>query len=125
MNAQDCFGAFNKGHLALVRNRLFTAITRSKAWVRVIGLGTPMEGLEAEWEQLRKNDYKLTFRYPTAEEKLQLRIINKETPRGRKSKRAAFATQATDILDAVERGEVDADQLIDSLKEIKARRVKQ
>ena len=34
INAQDCFSAF--GNLAGVRNRLFTAMTRSKAWVRVV-----------------------------------------------------------------------------------------
>ncbi len=36
MNAQDCCKSCI---LATVRNQLFTAITRSKAWVRVTGIG--------------------------------------------------------------------------------------
>jgi superfamily I DNA and RNA helicase len=40
INAQDCYYSF--GNMATVRNRLFTAITRSKAWVRVLGFGKGM-----------------------------------------------------------------------------------
>jgi superfamily I DNA and RNA helicase len=39
LNAQDCFSAVLPREVARVRNRLFTAITRSKAWVRVLGIG--------------------------------------------------------------------------------------
>ena len=56
MNAQDCFSALSLGTLALKRNRLFTAITRAKAWVRVVGIGKQMDGLKAEWEKLSANE---------------------------------------------------------------------
>lgn len=36
INAQDCDTV--GGNLGCIRNRLFTAITRSKAWVRVLGI---------------------------------------------------------------------------------------
>lgn len=36
VNAHDCESGWN---LATIRNQLFTAITRSKAWVRVLGVG--------------------------------------------------------------------------------------
>ena len=35
INAQDCYG--NPYNVARVRNQLFTAITRSKAWVKILG----------------------------------------------------------------------------------------
>ena len=41
VNAQDCHSA--AWNLASIRNRLFTAITRSKAWVRVLGVGNGMQ----------------------------------------------------------------------------------
>lgn len=40
INAQDCHSAIR--NLASIRNRLFTSITRSKAWVRVLGIGHGM-----------------------------------------------------------------------------------
>ena len=45
VNAQDCYSAWSKAQLAVVRNRLFTAMTRSTAWVRVLGVGNIMNGL--------------------------------------------------------------------------------
>jgi superfamily I DNA and RNA helicase len=61
MNAQDCASGWDKTATALARNRLFTAITRSKAWVRILGIGPSMDLLMQEWSALRKNDYKLRF----------------------------------------------------------------
>ena len=43
INAQDCHST--SANLATLRNRLFTAITRSKAWVRVLGIGAGMQSL--------------------------------------------------------------------------------
>lgn len=118
INAQDSFSGWNKGTTALVRNRLFTAITRSKAWVRVLGIGQGMAGLINEWNALKQNDYKLKFRYPTEEEKLQLRLINKELSGKRREKNKRLEVQRTLLLQAVERGEIDVDSLINDLKSI-------
>ncbi len=48
INAHDCFRSYSKAMLALNRNRLFTGITRSKGWVRVLGVGAAMAGLKTE-----------------------------------------------------------------------------
>ena len=54
INAQDCDSI---GHnLATIRNQLFVAITRSKAWVRVVGIGPGMEALRAEYDAVRERD---------------------------------------------------------------------
>ncbi len=115
INAQDCFTSWSPASRAQVRNRLFTAITRSKAWVQILGVGSNMDALRAEWEQLREKHYKLHFRYPTAEEKKELHLINKEIldkPR----RRNRFDLRAHEIYTAVKRGEIDADELIENLK---------
>jgi len=119
INAQDCASGWDKTATALVRNRLFTAITRSKAWVRVSGIGPNMDALMHEWEALRANEYKLRFTYPTEEEKKQLRIINKEIQGKGRSRRRAVKLQREQLLQAVQRGEVDPDQLILELENLK------
>nr|VFJ55887.1 MAG: Superfamily I DNA and RNA helicases [Candidatus Kentron sp. DK] len=76
LNAQDCYGTL--WNVAGVRNRLFTAITRSKAWVRVLGVGRDMQALMQEFESLKNNDYRLRFRYPTEEERKKLIVVNRD-----------------------------------------------
>jgi superfamily I DNA and RNA helicase len=76
INAQDCYSSF--GSMARVRNQLFTAITRSKAWVRVLGVGDKMQSLMQEFEEVKKNDFSLRFRYPTSEERKHLNIVNRD-----------------------------------------------
>ena len=78
INAQDCFESDE--NLSVVRNRLFTAITRSKAWVRVLGVGTQMRGLIEEFERVRSNDFRLAFRYPHAQQMKRLKIVNRDMP---------------------------------------------
>ena len=76
INAQDCHSAsFN---LATIRNRLFTGITRSKAWVRVLGVGDGMQALFDEFEELKEKGFELEFTYPTAEQRKKLRIVHRE-----------------------------------------------
>jgi superfamily I DNA and RNA helicase len=53
IDAQDC-DRLGVG-LSSLRNRLFTAMTRSKAWVRVVGVGPRMQNLVDEFERLKIN----------------------------------------------------------------------
>lgn len=46
------------------RNSLFTAITRTKAWLRLCGIGPLMNELIDEYNQLLQNNFKLSFTYP-------------------------------------------------------------
>ena len=54
-NAQHCVAGPG---LITRRNTLFTAITRSKAWVRICGWGPDMWELQAEIEAIKNNDYR-------------------------------------------------------------------
>lgn len=119
MNAQDCASGWDKTATALNRNRLFTAITRSKAWVRILGIGPNMDLMMQEWSTLKQNDYKLRFKYPTDDEKKLLRVINKEMQGKGRVRRRAVRAQRDQLLQAVEKGEVDVDQLILELENLK------
>lgn len=83
INAQDCFKSL--GGLQTVRNRLFTAITRSKAWVRVIGVGNDMEGLISEYEKVKSHDFTLDFTYPTEEQLQKIKLINRDMSEAEKN----------------------------------------
>ncbi|WP_454857555.1 DEAD/DEAH box helicase [Promicromonospora soli] len=76
VNAQE--GIDTTINLAQNRNRLFTAITRSKAWVRVLGVGREMDQLIAEYTRTRDADFHLRFVYPSEQEREKLRIVHRE-----------------------------------------------
>ena len=96
LNAQDCYQS--PGQLATVRNRLFTAITRSKAWVRVLGVGGDMDRLIAEFEQIKKNGFRLKFRYPNAEQRKQLNIVNRDMSASDQRRRTNSTKQFASLL---------------------------
>ena len=75
VNADDCYSA-HRG-LARVRKALFSAITRSTAWVRVCGVGESMRELAEEHAVLEGDDYKLRFQYPTKEEVKTMRTVHR------------------------------------------------
>ena len=76
INAQDCHSS--AWNLATIRNQLFTAITRSKAWIRVLGVGSAMDELKQEYGELRRRNFELQFTYPTPEQRDQLRIVHRD-----------------------------------------------
>nr|VFJ97164.1 MAG: Superfamily I DNA and RNA helicases [Candidatus Kentron sp. LFY] len=113
LNAQDCYGAF--GNVAGVRNRLFTAITRSKAWVRVLGVGKDMQALRREFESVKNNDFRLRFRYPTEEERKKLTIVNRDMTGAELHKVRKTQGNIAQLVKELEKGivrpeDLDADQ---------------
>lgn len=75
INANDCYSGEG---LKQLRNILFTSITRSKAWVRVCGIGEKMEELTKEFIETKHKDYKLDFIYPSPEEIEKMNIIHRD-----------------------------------------------
>lgn len=67
------------------RNTLFTAITRSKAWVRILGWGTRYEAIAAELAQVQANNFNLSFTVPTAAELSEMRRVNRDAQAARPS----------------------------------------
>ena len=88
MDADYCASG---GELIKKRNILFTAITRSRGWVRVLGIGRQMDVLIEEFNQLKKNDFQLRFKIPTPEELRQMRTLYRDISESEKRKVDEFA----------------------------------
>ena len=71
VNSENC-----AGKSIGIRNIIFTAITRSRAWVRILGVGESMKKLAEEINTCVENDYALKFKYPTPEELEKIRAIS-------------------------------------------------
>lgn len=105
INAQDCFESTFE--MSKVRNQLFIAITRSKAWVRVLGVGRKMEGLIAEYNQVKDHRYTLDFVYPTKVQRDHMNIVNRDMSEAKKRKVKNFA----DIITELDNGQIYLEDL--------------
>jgi len=123
INAQDCFESF--GSLPTVRNRLFTAITRSKAWVRVLGIGPAMEGLKEEFDKVKENQFSLKFNYPPKALRNKLNILNRDMSDYEKKKVQSAESSLQGLIQSLDDGEVRIDDLdpsqIEKFKELLAK----
>jgi superfamily I DNA and RNA helicase len=105
INAQDCFDSLLPREVARIRNRLFTAITRSKAWVRVLGIGSKMFALKAEFEKARAADFELRFTYPTEEERKVITVVNRDMSKTEQERIEKKQSSLLDIIESLESGE--------------------
>ena len=109
MDADRCQSA--SWNLASKRNCLYSAITRSKAWVRVVGVGARMDELQHEFKQLIENEFSLKFRYPTSAELKHMRIAYRD----RSQTEERYAKRGNSNLNALvtylESGDVKIDDL--------------
>jgi superfamily I DNA and RNA helicase len=98
------------------RNTLFTAITRSRAWVRVTGWGDDMPAIAAEVEATRSRNFRLEFTVPTVEEIATLRHIHRDRSENEELavKKGTEALEA--FLAALDRGEMDVLDLPPALR---------
>lgn len=128
INAQDCFGAKLPREVARIRNRLFTAITRSKAWVRVLGIGRPMTALKAEYEKTKAADFELRFTYPTEEERKRITLVNRDMSKSEQERFAKGQSSLLDVVESLESGETFVedypDEVIEKLRNLLNKRVK-
>lgn len=109
INAQDCRSAVR--NLASIRNRLFTAITRSKAWVRVLGIGDDMNALIQEYKELRERDFELKFTYPTKGQRERLQIIHRDVTTAEDKQLQKHQKSVTDLLKDLDSGKVHREDL--------------
>ena len=120
INAQDCYSSF--GELPTVRNRLFTAMTRSKAWVRVLGVGEDMKKLRREFLAVKTNNFQLKFTYPSRELREKLNIVNRDMSNAEKEKVKKVDKSLGELLDSLSKGEINIEDIdpekIKTLQEI-------
>jgi superfamily I DNA and RNA helicase len=105
INAQECFSGFDF-ELAKKRNILFTAMTRSKAWVRVIGYGPNMNGLVEEFNKVKSNNFSLDFTYPTEEQRKKMNIVSRDMSPQERAQLKEHYKSLKDLLEALKSGEM-------------------
>jgi superfamily I DNA and RNA helicase len=113
INAQDCHSAFV--NLATIRNRLFTAITRSKAWVRILGIGPNMHSLIEEYNALKQKNFELDFRYPTEAERAQLSVVHRDMTAAERKRLSSRQKDLAELIEDLEAGNVHPEDLDEEL----------
>ncbi len=109
VNAQESLSS--KVNLARIRNRLFTAITRSKAWVRVCGVGPEMTVLMDEFAQIKRHDFRLDFVYPTSAERAKLQVVHRDVSKSAESRIKKYGRSLSDLVADLESGELYPEDL--------------
>lgn len=126
INAQDCYSTFLPSELGTARNRLFTAITRSKAWVRILGIGPAMRKLQEEFGRVREHEFRLDFVYPDEEQRKKLQIVNRDMTAAERRKLEHKVGEGARFLEALESGEIEYEdlspELVERLKKVLKRR---
>lgn len=108
INSQYCYSGVE---LAKKRNILFTAMTRSKAWVRVCGYGEGMQGLKDEYDRIRKNDFCLKFKYPSEEEREHMNIVNRDMSDQEKTRVQKNQENLGELLSDLDKGKIRKEDL--------------
>lgn len=117
LNAQDTSGMID---VSRKRNILFTAMTRSKAWIRVCGVGKGMQSLEDEFNEVKKNDFTLDFIYPNEEVRKTINIINRDLTSEEKKDLNKNKERVSEFLEALNSGKIYKEDLSpDQLKMLK------
>jgi len=108
VNSDYCYEGVE---LIKLRNTLFTAITRSRAWVRICGVGMQMNELIGEIQSFIDKSFTLSFKVPTENEMKKLRIINRERSESESRKIEEAQKGMKTFIDLVNKGEIDANQI--------------
>lgn len=106
VNAEYCM---NGQEVVKQRNILFTAITRSRAWVRICGVGSSFEALETEFLKCRNNDFRLSFKCPNKTEMKEIRKLNRERTEEEKATAAKAKNNIDELIAMIEQGGVNSD----------------
>ena len=108
VNADYCYNGLE---LIKLRNTLFTAITRSRSWVRICGVGSSMDGIIEEISKFIDNKYSLEFKIPTKPEMDKLRIIHRERTEAETKRIAEASKGLKTLIELANKGELDANLL--------------
>ena len=88
------------------RNAIFTAITRSRAWVRICGSGPNMAKLIDELQAVKENAYRLRFPVPTTKQLENMRRIHRDLSEADIAKHKSVMKGVEQFLALVESGEL-------------------
>lgn len=99
------------------RNILFTAMTRSKAWVRVVGYGNKMQDLCEEFQKIKNNDFKLDFTYPNKKLREKLNIIHRDKSKSEVQKIEQSVNNIEQIIMDIETGFMYKEDIPEELRD--------
>ncbi len=108
LNAQEC----QSGHeLLRLRNTLFTAITRSRAWIRITGWGSGMQLLQDEITAARERNFALELQIPTTEELQRMRMVHRDRTDDEIARLRQLEQNLRDLLRSAQAGDLDFNSL--------------
>ena len=93
------------------RNILFTAITRSRAWVRICGVGGSFNALKAEFSKCKKNNFQLEFKCPNPKEMQEIRKLNRERTEEEKATAARAKNNVDELISMIAQDGIDSDMV--------------
>ena len=106
LNSEYCF---NGAEIVKQRNILFTAITRSRAWVRVCGVGNTFDMLADEFNKCKKNEFRLSFKCPTKKEMQAIRKLNREHTEKEIANASKAKSRIDELISMIEQGDLARD----------------
>lgn len=115
VNAHLCVQGYE---LQRLRNTLFTAVTRSRAWVRISGIGERMQKLEEEVQAVVDNNYRLKFKVPTPPERERMKVIHRDRTDDERQQLEQNIEGARRLIQMLESGELDPDALPGELRSL-------
>lgn len=113
-NCEDCFEG---RELIRLRNTIFTAITRSRAWIRLLGCGEAMDQFSREMDAVRQAHYRLRFPVPTAEQLAHLRMIHRDRSSREKARIQATERSLKELITSLRTGQLVREDLPKELLE--------
>lgn len=108
LNAEYCATG---SEMIKLRNILFTAITRSRGWVKICGVGPQMQILVGEIQECIANDYVLDFSIPTLDQLEQMRLIHGDKTEEDKKKISTAQSGINELIELIAQGKVDPNSL--------------
>lgn len=94
-----------------VRNTLFTAITRSRAWVKISGVGVGMQELKEEINRCIEKEYTLAIDIPTIEEIEKINLLNRDATEKEKKDIYSAEKAANELLKLFSKGVISPDSI--------------
>jgi superfamily I DNA and RNA helicase len=108
VGAEYCYKGYE---LIKKRNTLFTAITRSKGWVRVLGIGDSMVKLNQEFDKVKRARFKLSFRYPTIDEMDKLNVLHRDLSEADKKMITESEKEASNLINKLKNNQIHIEDL--------------
>jgi superfamily I DNA and RNA helicase len=115
--AVDAHRAAERVNQVTRRNTLFTAITRSRAWVRVSGFGEGMTAISQEIADTVANHFQLSFQVPTPEELADMRHRHRDRGREYENRVRKINANLEDLERQMVEGQIELNELSPELRE--------